>query len=65
MWGKHVIEIPVAEVEVAKIQRCNLFLVCVNCTYPLWEVRSEQGVLKVSRHTIVIYCASQRWYICG
>jgi hypothetical protein len=53
MWGEHVVNFPVAEVEVAKLQRCNLFLVCVNCAYPLREVRSDQGILKISRYTVV------------
>jgi hypothetical protein len=65
MWGEHVIDFSVAEVEVVEIQRCNLVLVCVNCADPLWEVRSDQGVLEISGHAISIYCTAQRWYVGG
>jgi hypothetical protein len=46
MWGEHVIDFAISEVEVAKLQRCNLILVCSNCAYPLREVRRNQGVFK-------------------
>jgi hypothetical protein len=35
MWGDHVIYFSISEVEVAKLQRYNLILVCLNCAYPL------------------------------
>jgi hypothetical protein len=66
MWGEHVIDFSVAEVEVTELQRCNLVLVCSNCTDPLREVRSDQGVLKISGHAVSIYCRSEvvcRWVI--
>jgi hypothetical protein len=61
MWGEHVVDLPVAEVEVAKLQRCNLFLICVNYVYPFREVRSDQSILKLYGHTVSIDCATQKW----
>jgi hypothetical protein len=63
MWGEHVVDLPVAEVEVTKLQRCNIFLIYMNCMYPLGEVHSDQSVLKLSGHTVSIDCVAQRWYI--
>jgi hypothetical protein len=65
MWGEYVIDFSVTEVEVDELQRCNLVLVCSNCADPLWEVRSDQGVLEIYGHAILIYCAAQRWYVGG
>jgi hypothetical protein len=65
MWGEHVIDFAISKVEVAKIQRCNLILVCLNCAYPLWKVLHNQGVFKISGHAISIYCVTQRWDIGG
>jgi hypothetical protein len=56
--GEHVIEFLVVEVEVAKLQHCNLVLVCSNCTDPLQEVCSDQGVLEISGYAISIYNAA-------
>jgi hypothetical protein len=61
MWGENVINFVIFEVEVAKLQCCNLILVCSNCAYPLRKVRSDQGVFKISGHAFSIYCAAQRW----
>jgi hypothetical protein len=61
MWGEHDVDLPIAEVEVAKLQRCYILLIYVNCTYPLQEVRSDQFILKVSGHTASVYCATKRW----
>jgi hypothetical protein len=58
MWGEHVVDLPITEVEVAKLQRCNIFLVCADCVYPLREVHSDQSVLKFSGHTVSIDCAA-------
>jgi hypothetical protein len=65
MWGEHVIDFSVPEVEVAELQCCNLVLVCSNCVDPLQEVHSDQGVLEISGHDISIYCAAQRWFVGG
>jgi hypothetical protein len=35
MWGECVIDFVIAEVEFAKLQRCNIILVCSNCADPL------------------------------
>jgi hypothetical protein len=58
MWEEHVVKFVIFEVEVAKLQRRNLILVCSNCAYPLREVRSDQGILKISRYVVSIYCAA-------
>jgi hypothetical protein len=55
MWGEHVVDLHVVEVEVAKLQCYNIILVCVNCAYPLREVCSNQVILEVSGHTVSIY----------
>jgi hypothetical protein len=65
MWGEHVIDIEISEVEVAELQRCNLILVCSSCAYPLREVHHNQGVFEISSHVVSIYCAAQRWNIGG
>jgi hypothetical protein len=65
MWGEHVIDFVISEVEVAELQCCNLILVYSNCVDPLREVRSDQGILKISRYIVSIYCATQRWYVGG
>jgi hypothetical protein len=60
MWGENAIDLPVTEVEVTKLQRCNIILVRTNCVYPLREVCSDHGILKISRHTVSIYHTAQR-----
>jgi hypothetical protein len=65
MWGDHVIDFAISKVEVAKLQHCNLILVCSNCAYPLREVHRNQGVFKISGHAVLIYCAAQGWNIGG
>jgi hypothetical protein len=65
MWGEHVIDFAISEVEVSKIQCCNLILVCSNYAYPLREVHRNQGVFEISGHIVLIYCVAQRWNIGG
>jgi hypothetical protein len=65
MWGEHVIDFSVAEVEVTELQCCNLVLVFSNYADPLHEVHSDQGVLEISGHAISIYYATQRWNVGG
>jgi hypothetical protein len=64
MQGEHVVGFAISKVEVSKLQRCNLILVCSHCVDPLREVRSDQGVVEVSGHTVSIYCTTQRGNIC-
>jgi hypothetical protein len=61
MWGEHVVNFAISEVEFAKLQCRNLILVYVNYAYPLQEVCSDQGILKIFRYAISIYCTDQRW----
>jgi hypothetical protein len=61
VWVEHVVNLIVIEVNVTKLQRCDLILVYAHYTYPFWEVRSDQSVLKFSRHTVTIDFATQRW----
>jgi hypothetical protein len=65
MWGEHVIDFAIFKVEVTKLQHCNLILFCSNYVYPFREVRRIQGVFKISRHAILIYCVSYRCNIGG
>ena len=63
MWGENVVNFSISKVEVTKLQRYNLILVCTSCVYPLREVRSDQGILKISRYVVTVYNTTQRWYI--
>jgi hypothetical protein len=65
MWGEHVVNFVISEVEVVKLQCHNLILVCSNYAYPLWEVRRDQGVFEISGHVVSIYCTAQGWNIGG
>jgi hypothetical protein len=65
MWGEHTINFAISKVEVAKLERCNIILVYSNCGYPLREVHHNQGVFKISGHTVSIYYTAQRWNIGG
>jgi hypothetical protein len=58
MRDKNVIEFSVVEVEVVELQHCNLVWVCLNYAGPLQDVRSDQGVLKISGNSISIYCVT-------
>jgi hypothetical protein len=50
----------ISEVEVIELQHYDLILLCLNCAYPLREVRSDHGVLELSLYTITIHYVSQR-----
>jgi hypothetical protein len=65
MWGEHVIEFMISEVEFTKLNCCNLILVCSNYVYPLWEVHRNEGVFEISRYDVSIFCATQRSHIGG
>jgi hypothetical protein len=61
MWGDHAIYLPIVEVEFTKLQCFNFILVSMNCAYPLQELHSDQGILKISGHIVLIDCVAQRW----
>jgi hypothetical protein len=58
MWGEHAVNLPVTEVEVAKLQRCELILINTNYVHLSRMVRSDQRIFKVSGNTVLIDCTA-------
>jgi hypothetical protein len=65
MWGEHSIVLVISQFEFIDLQHYNLSQLQSKCTYPLWEVRSDQGVFKVPQDTITTNRSSHRWDIVG
>jgi hypothetical protein len=61
MQCEHRIVISVSQVEITNIKSWHQPQLWSDYAYPLWEVRSDDPVLKVMRDVFTTNCASQRW----